>query len=52
MLSSVDYGDMNYGTNDPVQIALTIKFDNAVQTPTGTGIGTTVARTVGSLITG
>ena len=40
-LSSVDWGDMNYGTNDPVQIALNIKFDNAVQTRGG-GVGTSV----------
>jgi len=40
-LSSVDYGDMNYATNDPVQIALTIKFDNAIQT-IGGGVGRTV----------
>ena len=52
MLTAVDYGDMNYATNDPVQIALTMRFDNAVQTPTGTGIGTPVGRTLGSLITG
>jgi len=40
-LSQVDYGDMNYNSNDPVTIALTIKFDNAVQT-VGGGIGTSV----------
>jgi hypothetical protein len=40
-LSSVDYGDMAYGTNDPVQIALNIKFDNAIQIAGG-GVGTTV----------
>jgi Flp pilus assembly protein TadG len=31
-LSSVDYGDMAYSSNDAVQIALTIRFDNAIQT--------------------
>lgn len=51
-LSSVDYGDMNYATSDAATIALTIKFDNAVQTPTGTGVGTTVGRTLGTLTTG
>jgi hypothetical protein len=51
-LTSVDYGDMNYGSNDPVQIALNVRFDNAVQTPSGTGIGTAVARTIGTLTTG
>jgi len=40
-LSSVDYGDMSYGSNDPVQIAINIRFDNAVQT-IGGGVGTTV----------
>jgi hypothetical protein len=40
-LSSVDWGSMNYGTNDAVQIALNIKFDNAIQTAGG-GVGTTV----------
>jgi hypothetical protein len=40
-LSTVDWGDMAYNSNDPVQIALTIKFDNAIQT-VGGGVGTTV----------
>ena len=40
-LSTVDWGDMNYGTNEDVRIALTIKFDNAIQTAGG-GVGTTV----------
>ncbi len=40
-LSSVDYGDMAYNSNDPVQIAVNIRFDNAVQT-IGGGVGTAV----------
>jgi len=40
-LSSVDYGDMNYNSNDPVMIALNVKFDNAIQT-IGGSVGTTV----------
>ncbi len=40
-LSSVDYGEMTYSSNDPVQIACNIRFDNAVQT-IGGGVGTTV----------
>lgn len=51
-ISSVDYGDMNYATNEPATIALTVRFDNALQTPTGTGVGAAVARTIGSTITG
>ena len=40
-LSAADYGDMNYNSSDPVMIALTIKFDNAIQT-IGGSVGTTV----------
>jgi len=51
-LSQVDYGDMAYNSSDPVQIALTIKFDNAIQT-FGGGVGTTVTtQTPGLTITG
>ena len=51
-ISQVDYGDLNYSTNDPATIALTIRFDNALQSPIGTGVGSAVARTIGSTITG
>ena len=30
-LQNADYGDLNYGTNEAVQVALTIRFDNAIQ---------------------
>ena len=40
-LSQVDWGSMDYKSNDPVQIALTIRFDNAIQT-IGGGVGTSV----------
>lgn len=51
-LSNTDYADANYATNDPMTIAMTIRYDNALQTPGGTGLGTVVARTLGSTITG
>jgi hypothetical protein len=51
-LSTADYADVNYATNDPVTIALTIRYDNALQTPTGSGIGSTLTRTLGTVITG
>ena len=51
-LTSVDYGDATYSSNDPMTIGLTIRYDNAIQTPIGSGIGSTVARTLGSVITG
>jgi hypothetical protein len=52
LVSQVQYGEVNYATNDPVKIQLTIKYDNAIQTPIGTGIGSIVARTLGTTITG
>ena len=51
-LSNADYGDANYGSNEPMTISLTIKYDNAIQSPIGTGVGSIVARTIGSTITG
>lgn len=29
-IQNADYGEMNYGTNEPATVALTIRFDNAV----------------------
>lgn len=46
-LQQVQYGEMNYSTNDPVKIQLTIKYDNAVQTPIGSGVGSDVGRLAG-----
>jgi hypothetical protein len=43
---------MAYAESTPVQIAMTIMFDNANQTPNGTGIGSTIARTVNDVVTG
>ena len=51
-LMSADYGDNNYGTNEPMTVDLSIRYDNALQTPTGSGIGSTVTRTLGTVITG
>jgi hypothetical protein len=52
LVSQVNYGEVNYTSNDPVKITLTIKFDNAIQSPTNTGIGTLVGRTLGTTVTG
>ncbi len=46
-ISQVDYGDLNYGTNDPATISMNVKFDNAIQTPTGPGLGSALAAGVG-----
>ena len=46
------YNQLTYSANDPVSITLSIRFDNAVQSPQGEGIGTAVGRTLNSLVTG
>ena len=51
-LTSANYGDLNYGTSEPVTIALTMRYDNALQTRLGTGVGTPVGRTLGDVVTG
>ena len=51
-LQSVNYGDMNYGSSEPVTIAMTIRFDNALQTPIGSGVGALIGRTVNDVATG
>ena len=51
-LTSVDYGNAEYSSNDPMTMALSIRYDNAIQTPVGQGVGAVVARTIGSVITG
>ena len=50
-IQNANYNELNYSTNDPVQISVTLKFDNAVQTPGGVGIGTFIGRTIGQNIT-
>ena len=57
-LSSVDYGESNYANNEPMTVALTVKYDNAVQfagangTGPERGIGAVVGRTLGEVVTG
>jgi len=51
-LKGANYGDLNYGSNEAVTVEMSIAYDNAVQTPNGTGVGTTVGRTLGDVVTG
>lgn len=51
-VTTASYGTVNYGSNDAVTIDLTIQYDNAIQSPQGTGIGTAVGRAIGTLATG
>ena len=51
-LKGANYQDLNYGTNEAVTIEMSIAYDNANQTPEGTGVGTEVGRTIGDVVTG
>jgi hypothetical protein len=51
-LKAANYNNLSYSENAAATIALTIKFDNAQQSPQGTGVGTAVGRTIGVLATG
>jgi len=46
-LQNANYNTLNYGTSDVVTIALSIRFDNAVQSPLASGVGATVGRAFG-----
>lgn len=47
-VQNADYGEMNYGTNEPATVALTIRFDNAVQYKGGQidGIGRAIGQRI------
>ena len=51
-LDNVQYGTLAYATSEPVQITLSVRYDNPIQTPRGTGIGSAVARTISTAATG
>ena len=51
-LSEVNYNNMDYGASEAVTISMTIRFDNAIQTPVGSGVGAIVGRTLGDVATG
>ena len=51
-LQGVNYNDANYGSSEAMTVSMVIRYDNALQTPNGTGVGATVGRTVGDVATG
>ena len=51
-ITNANYNTLAYSNNEPVTVTLEIQYDNAVQTPTDSGLGTNVGRTTGTLITG
>jgi hypothetical protein len=51
-LENVNYNNLAYNANEPVLITGSIKYDNAIQKPDNSGVGTARARTVGTNVTG
>jgi hypothetical protein len=51
-LKGADYGELNYSSNEAVTVNLTIAYDNANQSPNGSGVGTEIGRTLGDVVTG
>ena len=52
-VESANYNSLAYSNStDPVSVTLNIRYDNALQSPQGTGIGTAVGRTVNTSVTG
>jgi len=50
---SANYNQLSYSNStDPVSVTLNIRYDNAIQSPQGTGIGTAIGRTTNTLVTG
>jgi len=46
-LKTATYGSLNYATSDAVTIQLGIRYDNAIQAPLGSGVGTNIGRILG-----
>ena len=51
-IQNVNYGDLNYASSEPATVTMSLRFDNAVQSPLGDGVGASVARTLGTVVTG
>tara|TARA_B100001093_G_scaffold158869_1_gene151347 strand:- start:1590 stop:2207 length:618 start_codon:yes stop_codon:yes gene_type:complete len=51
-VGNINYNELDYASQDPANITMSVRFDNAVQTPLGEGIGSSVDRTIGQVVTG
>jgi hypothetical protein len=51
-LENVNYNNLAYNANEPVLITASIKYDNAIQKPDGSGVGVTRTRTTNTSATG
>jgi hypothetical protein len=50
-LESANYNQLSYSANEPATVALTIKYDNAIQTQgaAGGGIGSAIGRSIAGI---
>lgn len=46
-IKTANYNNLDYKTSDPVTIQLSVRFDNAIQSPLTSGVGTNVGRAFG-----
>jgi hypothetical protein len=46
-LKTATYGSLNYTNSEAVTIQLAIRYDNAIQAPLGSGVGTNIGRILG-----
>lgn len=51
-LQSVNYNELNYSDSGAVEINMTLRYDNALQTPQGAGVGAAIERRQGATATG
>lgn len=52
-LQNANYNTLNYATSEVVTISLSIRFDNAIQSPIGSGVGSDIGRILsGTSVTG
>jgi hypothetical protein len=52
-LQTANYNNLNYSTSEVVTIGLTLRFDNAIQSPLASGVGAPIGRILsGASVTG
>lgn len=51
-ITEANYNQLAYATSEPVTVTMNIQYDNAIQSPVGTGVGANVGRTNGSIVSG
>jgi hypothetical protein len=52
-IQQANYNNLNYGTSEPATVSLTVRYDNAINSPLQSGVGTNVGRAFGgSSVTG